>query len=223
VGTGQSVLIYPMLLISRENGNHMTDNLTLGSRLRALRQERALPQRALAERAGVSPNAISLIERDEISPSVATLQRLAAALGVRMSYFFDASTEASVVYSRAGTRTQVAGGGLIIEGIGARLRNQQLEPFHLTLAPNADAGEHVVHTGQEFVCCYRGYVEYEIDGTTYMLTAGDFLLFEASLPHYWRNPTEETAELILILQAPEPSSDLARRHFARYPSVAHIS
>ena len=201
----------------------MADNQTVGSRLRSLRQERELSQRALAEQAGVSPNAISLIERDEISPSVATLQRLAAALGVKMSYFFDTSTETNIVYSRAGTRTQVAAGGVTIEGIGSRLRDQQLEPFHLVLAPHADAGgQHVVHAGQEFVCCYRGCVEYEIDGTAYVLTAGDYLLFEADLPHYWRNPTEETAELLLILQAPEPTDNLARGHFARHPSVAHI-
>jgi transcriptional regulator with XRE-family HTH domain len=203
--------------------NRMADNPSIGSRLRVLRQERELSQRALAEQAGVSPNAISLIERDEISPSVATLQRLAAALGVKMSYFFDDATVSSVVYSRAGTRTQVSSGGVTIEGLGARLRDQQLEPFHLTLDPHADAGDHqVAHTGQEFVCCYRGPVEYEINGTTYVLNAGDYLLFEADLPHYWRNPGDQTAELLLILRAPEPLEDLARRHFAKHPSVAHL-
>lgn len=201
----------------------MADTSSIGHRLRTLRQERELSQRALAEQAGLSPNAISLIERDEISPSVATLQRLAGALGVRMSYFFDDATVAKVIHSRAGTRTQIASGGVTIEGLGARLRDQEMEPFHLTLAPQADAGDHpVAHTGQEFVCCYRGSVEYEIDGTTYVLTAGDYLLFEADLPHHWRNPTEETAELMLILRAPEPPEDLARRHFARNPSVAHM-
>ena len=67
-------------------------NLSLGARLRGLRKERALSQRELADLAELSPNAISLIERDEISPSVATLQRLAAALGVKMSYFFESAT-----------------------------------------------------------------------------------------------------------------------------------
>ena len=201
----------------------MAGNLSLGSRLRTLRQECELSQRALAERAGVSPNAISLIERDEISPSVATLQRLAGALSVKMGYFFDDATTTSIVYSRAGTRTQVASGGVTIEGIGPRLPGQLLEPFHLTLAPHANAGGHeVVHTGHEFVCCYRGCVEYEIDGATYVLTAGDFLLFQASLPHRWRNPANETAELMLVLQAPEPTADVARRHFASHPSVGHI-
>jgi transcriptional regulator with XRE-family HTH domain len=201
----------------------MVDNLSLGQRLRVVRQERGLSQRALAEQADVSPNAISLIERDEISPSVATLQRLAAALSVKMSFFFDATTETGIIHSRMGTRAQVVSGGVTIEGLGSRLRQQQLEPFHLILAPHADAGgQQVVHAGQELVCCHRGCVEYEIDGTTYMLMPGDILLFEADRPHYWRNPGEETAELLLVLQSPELPEDQARRHFARQPSVAHI-
>ncbi len=72
------------------------------------------------------------------------------------------------------------------------------------------------------MCCYRGCVDYEIDGTTYVLTAGDYLLFEAELPHYWRNAGQETAELLLILRAPDFPEDLARRHFTRHPSVGHI-
>ena len=201
----------------------MESNTSLGSRLRILRHERDLSQRELAERAGVSANAISLIEHDEISPSVATLQRLAAALSVKMSYFFDGTVETKVIHAKAGTRPTIASGGVAIEGLGSRLRDQLCDPFYLTLAPHADAGARkVMHSGSEFICCIRGCVEYEIEGVTYLLNAGDFLFFEADLPHYWRNPTEENTELLLMLYAPEPTADLARLHFATHPSVVHM-
>ena len=48
-------------------------NLSLGARFAVPRKERALSQRELADLAELSPNAISLIERDQISPSVATV------------------------------------------------------------------------------------------------------------------------------------------------------
>ena len=132
----------------------MEDSSSLGVKLRILRQERELSQRGLAERSGVSPNAISLIERDETSPSVATLQHLARALGVRMSYFFESADESHIVYSSAATRPRITSAGVTIEGSGARIPDQQMEPFYLTLAPHADAGAaNVVHSGQEFVCC----------------------------------------------------------------------
>jgi transcriptional regulator with XRE-family HTH domain len=201
----------------------MEGNTSLGSRLRALRQERKLSQRGLAEQAGVSANAVSLIEHDEISPNVATLQRLAGALSVKMSYFFDNADKTDVIYAKAGTRPAITSGGITIEGMGARLSEQDCDPFYITLAPHADAGaSKVVHSGHEFVCCTHGCVDYDIDSVTYRLNAGDFLLFRADLPHYWRNPADENAELLLILHATEPTEDLARMHFTSHPSVAHI-
>lgn len=196
---------------------------SVGTRLRSLRKERGLSQRELAESASLSPNAISLIERDEISPSVATLQRLAGALGVKMSYFFENETLAQVVHVRQDQRPVIRVTGLAIEGLGARLTDQQMEPFLITLAPHADMGAgEVVHAGHEFVCCLAGRVQYEIDGALHLLAPGDFLLFEADLPHCWGNPGEEEARLLLVLQASSGAQDPARRHFADYPSVTHL-
>jgi quercetin dioxygenase-like cupin family protein len=154
---------------------------------------------------------------------VATLQRLAVALGVRMSYFFDSTDETTIVYAKKGTRPNITSDGVVIESIGARLREQVLEPFYLTLAPDATCGEdEVVHLGQEFVCCLRGRIEYDVERTKYILDEGDFLLFRADLPHCWRNPTDEDAVLLIVLEAPESPAGLARQHFARYPSVAYL-
>lgn len=202
----------------------MTDReFSLGARVRSLRKERELSQRELAELASLSPNAISLIERDEISPSVATLQRLAAALGVKMSYFFETETVARVLHVHSSQRPVIRGMGSSIEGLGARLEGQQMEPFLVTLTPRADIGAgQVVHAGHEFVFCLAGRVKYEIDGAIYLLEPGDFLMFEAELPHRWGNPGDEDARLLLVLQAPDDVKEPARRHFADYPSVTHL-
>jgi transcriptional regulator with XRE-family HTH domain len=197
--------------------------LSLGTKLRALRKERDLTQRDLAGLASLSANAISLIERDEISPSVATLQRLAAALNVKIGYFFDEDVQTDIMHVKAGERPSITGKGVTIESIGERLRGQEMEPFFISLAPGSESGrQQVIHSGHEFVYCVRGEVEYEIDGDVYTLNEGDFLLFEAQLPHHWRNPTPEKAELLLILQTPDESGDPVRRHFSSYPSLTHI-
>lgn len=202
----------------------MADFVSVGRKVRELRKERNLSQRDLACQAGLSPNAISLIERDEISPSVATLQRLAIALQVKMSYFFEEdNNQLPVIYVKAKERPSLTSKGLMIAGLGRRLREQELEPFFVSLAPAAESGRHpVIHSGHEFVCCLRGTVEYEIDGTIYQLEAGDFLLFEAELPHHWRNASQEEAELLLVLQSSHGSNEPIRRHFSSYPSVLHI-
>ena len=105
----------------------MSREFSLGPKLRALRKERDLTQRELASQAGISANAVSLIERDKISPSVATLQRLVTALNVRMSYFFDEDEQTDIIYVRAGDRPSITSKGVMIESIAERLpRSTQL-------------------------------------------------------------------------------------------------
>lgn len=196
---------------------------SLGARVRALRKERELSQRGLAEQAGLSPNAISLIERDEISPSVATLQRLATALRVRMAYFFDSPAGAQVIHTRRGRRPAITNKGVTIEATGLRLDGQQMEPFVIVAEPQTDSGpDAVVHTGHELVFCLSGRVEYEIGGVAYPMEPGDQLLFEARLPHRWHNHGPEAAHLLLVLQAADGPQDPARRHFTGLPSVADL-
>lgn len=201
----------------------MKPERTVGDRLRTLRAERNLSQRALAQLASISPNSVSLIERDEISPSVATLQNLATALHVRVSYFFEEETEQSVLHIKAAQRTSVDSQGVRIESIGSRIHAQEVEPFLVRLAPHTRSGERqVIHAGHEVVYCLKGRLEYLIDGTVYQVEQGDFVLFEASLPHLWRNPFDTEAEFLLILQTPGATLEPVKRHFVEYPSITHI-
>jgi transcriptional regulator with XRE-family HTH domain len=201
----------------------MDNELSVGARLRTLRRELNLSQKDLAERCGLSLNAVSLIERDEISPNVATLQKLASALNVKMSYFFETDRQATVIHVKGGQRPAITNRGVTIEGIGMRLEKQQMEPFLMTLAPHSNIGSgRVTHTGHELVCCVSGNIQYEIDETTYLLEPGDMLMFEASLPHSSRNPGDKEAQFLLVLQTPDRPQDSVRWHFIDQPGAAHM-
>ena len=131
----------------------MAKVLSVGDKLRILRTERSLSQRSLAQLANISPNSISLIERDEISPSVATLQNLATALHVRISYFFESESEQNILHVKAGQRPFLDSQGVRIESLGGRVRDQEVEPFLVHLEPKTTgSGERqVVHSGHEVV------------------------------------------------------------------------
>jgi len=196
---------------------------TLGYKLRAAREERGLSQRELAQLSSLSTNAISLIERDENSPSVSTLQSLATALNIKMSYFFDDHEPSTVLHVKGDQRPAIISKGIRIEGLGGKLIRQEMDPFLVTLEPHSESGlRQVVHTGHELVYCLSGKVEYFIDGTVHHLETGDFLLFEAHLPHLWRNTTEDQAVILLVLQASGQAGEPVQRHFSDYPSVVHI-
>lgn len=54
----------------------------VGDRLKNLRIEQALTQEELANKAGVAPNTVARLERNETEPHMSTLRKLANALDV---------------------------------------------------------------------------------------------------------------------------------------------
>jgi transcriptional regulator with XRE-family HTH domain len=66
----------------------------LAHRLRTLRRARGLTLEQLAARSGVSRSMISLIERQETSPTATVLDKLAGALEVTLSALFDTPADA---------------------------------------------------------------------------------------------------------------------------------
>jgi transcriptional regulator with XRE-family HTH domain len=67
--------------------------MTLGGNvarnIRRLRQERGLTQEELAVRIRITRNYVGMIERQENSPTVAMLERIAKALGIEPARLFD--------------------------------------------------------------------------------------------------------------------------------------
>jgi transcriptional regulator with XRE-family HTH domain len=186
----------------------------VGSQLRALRQKRGLSLRTLAELCDLSPNTISLIERGESSPSVSTLHRLSTALSVHITAFFEGQAEpVQAVLTRAAERPRSGNALVLLESLGTGLEEQSLEPFLVTMKPGADSGQPtIVHSGQEMVYCLEGEVEYEVAGRPYRLEAGDTLLFQARLPHRWRNSGGSAATFLLVFGEASDSQP-AEQHF----------
>lgn len=74
----------------------------IGTRIRSLRKESRMTLAELAARAGVSVSLISQAERNQLSPSVATIQAVSSALGITLSRFFEEETPAETIFRGAG-------------------------------------------------------------------------------------------------------------------------
>ncbi|HSJ59055.1 MAG TPA: cupin domain-containing protein [Anaerolineae bacterium] len=189
----------------------------IGTQVQALRERMGLSIRGLAELCDLSPNTISLIERGATSPNVSTLHQLATALRVPITAFFaERRAEAQVIYSRPGERAFSGGPDALLESLGSGLEAQCLQVFLVTLDPGAGSGgEEIVHDGHELVYCLEGLAEYLIDGRAYRLERGESLLFNARLPHGWRNPgASEPAVFLLAFECPR-GGEPAEAHVPR--------
>jgi transcriptional regulator with XRE-family HTH domain len=192
-----------------------TDDIDVGARLRAIRSERALSIRALAVMSSLNVNTLSLIENGRTSPSVSTLQQVAAALGVPITTFFETNAPPTkIVYQKAGERPGAAFSHGMMEDMGAGLEGRGAEAFIITLVPGAASGrDPIVHTGRELVYCLDGQIDYKVAGKSFSLEPGDSLLFEAHQPHSWVNPGPTPATSLLVLCPVDERDRPTEHHF----------
>lgn len=189
-------------------------SVNVGVELRALREEKGLSIRALARASGISANAISMIERGRTSPSVSTLYKMADALNIPITDFFQAEPELSnVVYRKAFERTRVPFQRGIWEGLGGEDFAGRVQPFALTLESGANSGPFpITHTGHEFVICLRGQLEYQVEGEIFNLAPGDTLLFSSHLQHKWRNPGNTVTNAVFVLSCFQEGEESMQHH-----------
>lgn len=175
------------------------ENIQLGERIRAIRKQRGLTIRGLAEQCQISPNTLSLIENERTSPSIRTLGQLAQGLGVALSAFLEpVPLGQGVVYQRQGERSITHFTNGTIEDLGDGLPPLGAEPILVTLETLQAAADDVSHAGREFVYCIEGRVMCYIGGTPYPLLTGDSLLFDASIPHRWENTHSQHSRLLVL-------------------------
>lgn len=195
--------------------NYPPSEVDVGHRLRQLRLERGLSIRSLAEQSGLNVNTLSLIENNKTSPSVSTLQQIAAALRTPITVFFEAKAmPQAIIYQKADERQAASFTHGTLTNLGIGFTSQALEPFIVTLEPESEPSKTpIVHTGFEFVFCLEGQVCYEIEDQKYTLEPGDSLLFEAHLPHRWRNCGQTPSRSLLLLAPADLRDHPDEKHF----------
>ncbi len=191
-------------------------SINVGERLRELREERDLSIRAVARLSGLSANALSVIERGKSSPSVSTLYKIADALEIPVTAFFQAQRDQhEIVFIRSSQRNRIPFHRGLWEDLGGEQFSGRVEPFMLTLEVGANSGRFPIHhSGHELVFCLRGQLEYKVEEETYLLEAGDCLLFSAALKHEWRNPGDTVTNAIFVISCFQEDERPSEYHIA---------
>jgi len=178
----------PIILVSHYR-KYLMD---VGGRLRSVRENQSMSQRDLAGRAGLTSAAISLIEQNKSSPSVASLKSLLDAIPMTMSEFFsEVEDESAPKYFYAASEfTQVSPDGsedVSLRQVGDASRHA-LQMLHETYPPGADTGPDLIrHEGEEAGVLIEGIIEITVADQIRVLNAGDGYLFDSRLPHRFRN------------------------------------
>jgi transcriptional regulator with XRE-family HTH domain len=180
------------------------DDVLIGRSLREARRRQGMTLRAVAERAGVTESFLSQVERDIASPSIATLRRIAVALGTSIGTLLDsAGPHAQLV--RAAERKIVTYPGLgardafLTDGANARLQviESLVEPGGGT-GPEAYAHE----SDEECLIVLDGCLELWVGDEHYRLETGDAIRYPSRVPHRNQNPGPGPARILFMLTPP---------------------
>jgi transcriptional regulator with XRE-family HTH domain len=174
----------------------------IGAKLAKARAERGWSLAQLAERSGLSTAAVHKIEKNGMTPTIASLMKIASALGKSVGYFVEESDSARpVTMIRRDERTRLftSKQGLVLENISGRYGPFWVAGAEASLEPFADSGpDPMTHPGEELVLVLEGRMRFVIDDEQYDLEAGDSLHFRTVRPHAWSNPSEQPARAIWL-------------------------
>ncbi|HUK65302.1 MAG TPA: XRE family transcriptional regulator [Anaeromyxobacteraceae bacterium] len=187
-----------------ESGGHPTADLApvVGANLRRLRVKRALSLEKLSKLSGVSRAMLGQIELGQSAPTINVLWKISTALGVPFSGLI-------------GQRQ--AGGVVVLKGEAAKtltshdgtFSSRALFPFdeprrvefyelRLKAAGEEHADPHAPGTVENLVVS-KGAVEIEVESSRYLVEEGDAIVFEADVPHVYRNPVGSEAVMYLVM------------------------
>lgn len=175
-----------------------------GVRIRALREDRGLSLRDLAQRSGVSAPMLSQVERRETSPTLAVAAKIAAGLGLSLSQLLRLDEDHNVVVVRRADRQAVRRNGHKVEMLSPPLPGQRAAVSLHTLRAGArtgDAGDPPMHEpgSRETAVVRTGRLALIFGDDRYELSEGDAVTFDADLPHHFENPGDiETVFLAVV-------------------------
>lgn len=182
-----------------------TEDADLGLRIATFRQLRGMSLRALAAEAGVSSSFLSQLERGQTNASIASLRKIASALGVTPAQLLDSGAGHTRGVLKAKDRPHIPLDGAE-KYVFALPPLRNLEIYSGVFNPRGSTGAEPYEHGnsQEVLIVISGRIVLELGDERYELDKSDSIEFLSSVPHRVVNESGDTAEVLWICSPPTP-------------------
>src|SRR4051812_26307725 len=199
-----------MILLMANNGQASPvprGRPAVGPQVRYWRRRRGLTLAQVAERAGMNGGYLSQVENDKASPSLETLAAVGAALDVPITWFLvDATPPPRVVRAAERPVTRMPGSGVSEEVDGGLARDLRLMQF--TGQPGGTSGLQA-HMGEEHHLVLAGRLRCSQGEHVVELGPGDYLVWDAALPHEVETIGGDPCTALVITHRPHATGSAA--------------
>lgn len=162
------------------------NKLEIGFTLKAIRLKQGRTIQEIADFCGMSKSMVSKIETNKVFPSVATLVKIAKALGISVSSLLEENGETLDVFVQSSTAEQntvKTEKGYLIYPYASGYKNKRMQPFLFIGEKGKVKEHHLSHEGEEFIYVLEGEMKFQVGDTEYFLRQGDSLYFSAIKTH----------------------------------------
>jgi transcriptional regulator with XRE-family HTH domain len=167
--------------------------------------EKRISLRNLAEKTDFSPSFISQIENGLASPSIASMEKIAAALGVPLWEFFHVATKPKADIIRAGERPRLNldWSRAVIESLGYSGDRSHFDAVMVAINPGGISGKHgSISQQDEFAFIHDGEVVLTLEDADHMLNRGDSVIIPAGMRRRWRNDSLAPVHVLIVSVRP---------------------
>lgn len=179
----------------------------MGNIYEKIRQYRVMQNMTLkdmSEKTGLSVSFLSQVERGGSSMAITSLQRIALALGVPITQFFEDFSNSNFKVAVEDRKPfQIEGSDAVYCRLAGDIPGRELEPLLVTLAPGKAKPHSYAHPGEEFYLVLKGEVIMEVDGKEYFLSQGDSIHIPSHLSHCLWNPSSQVQAQVLSVLTPK--------------------
>jgi transcriptional regulator with XRE-family HTH domain len=176
----------------------------LGAALRSARARRRLTLRQLADATGLSESFLSQFERGLTQGSVASLRRIAEALGVSLANLFDKHGGAGARVLRTSARPAITFGHHAVKQLLTPHSPEHIEVFSVKFELGGSTGDSQYTHGDsdEFLLVQSGSVKLELSKDVFLLEEGDSIVFRSSVPHRVVNVSPGASTVLWVISPP---------------------
>jgi len=182
---------------------HMTNNTeeSFGERIRRLREANGVSMEAFSHDTGYPEEFLKDIEDGKIAPPVAVVLQLSRFFNVDMEQFQGTGSKKAARKRTTSHKKRVA--SYAYESLTKPGEKKHLRAYRVTIDPETEhKGVEYHHEGEEFIYVLQGDLKIQVGQNTSTIKKGGCINFDSSISHKLSNPTQEKADLLVVIYVP---------------------